>query len=146
MKKIIFLSFFIGLIGLAACNKDDDTGSNGDCALSAKVDGTDWCGSANFTVTDLGPAGVVTSVGAGNANMEAIGLQFFDNKTGTFDLSNSVANWTVDGKAHLSTSGTLTVSKFENDKISGTFNFEAQATDGTTVSVTDGEFNDLEMQ
>ncbi len=146
MKNIFFIFLAITSISLTSCSKDDEVGSNGNCALSAKIDGSDWCGSANFSVTNLGPAGVITSIGAGNADMEAIGLQFMSDQTGTYDLGGSLASWTINSVPYLSTSGTLTISKFEGDKISGTFNFEGQSTDGTTVSVTGGKFDNLEKQ
>ena len=146
MKNIFFIFLAITFIGLTACNKDDEAGSNGDCSLSAKIDGSDWCGSANFTVTNLGPAGVISSIGAGNTNMEAIGLQFMSDQTGTYDLAGKLASFTENGNAFQSTSGTLTISKFEGNKISGTFNFEAEDLNGITVSVTDGKFSDLEAQ
>ena len=61
-------------------------------------------------------------------------------------LAGKLASYTENSNAFQSTSGTLTISKFEGNKISGTFNFEAEDLNGNTVSVTDGEFSDLEAQ
>ncbi|HFA50972.1 MAG TPA: hypothetical protein ENJ95_18330 [Bacteroidetes bacterium] len=146
MKNLIFIFLAFSFTTFTSCSKDDGGSGSGDCSLEAKIDGADWCGSANFNVLDLGIAGTITSIGAGNTDMEAVSLQFMDKTTGTYDLAGKLASYTENGTAYQSTSGTLTISKFEGDKISGTFSFEAADLNGNTVSVTGGKFDNLKKQ
>lgn len=148
MKHYFLLLITFSLFLFSSCSKDDEAGTSSLlCSLEAKIDGSDWCGSANFTITDLGIAGVITSIGAGNTDMDGLTLQFMDNKTGTYDLSGSLASFTKSATTvYQSTSGTLTISQFENEVISGTFNFEAEAQDGSTVTVSSGKFEELKKQ
>ena len=147
MKNVLFSLMLVSVL-FGACSKDDDTGSgSGSCALSCKVDGVDWCGSANFRITDLGIAGITTTIGAGNTDMEAVAILFMSDQAGTYDLAGSLASYTTsDRTVYQSTSGTLEITKITDSEISGTFSFEGQASDGSTISITAGSFENLPKQ
>jgi hypothetical protein len=147
MKKLKFLSISVllsSLILFAACNNDD--APNGVLNFKAKIDGTDWAGSGNSLVLSISNM-TTTTIGAGKADNSAFAIVLNSATTGTYNLANIASFTDANQVVYTSTSGTMTITKFETDKISGTFSFSAkQAIGGSaTIEVTNGEFTDVKV-
>ncbi|EOZ98503.1 hypothetical protein A33Q_1157 [Indibacter alkaliphilus LW1] len=144
LKSLILLALFAGSFLFVSCENDDTP--NGAMNVEAKIDGTDWKGSGNSQV--VGVAGITTtSIAAGATNRSAISITIMDDKAGTYDLAN-VASYTDQNQTvYMANSGTLTISKFEGNKISGTFSFTARPAlgSGNNISITEGKFTDVNV-
>ena len=62
-------------------------------------------------------------------------------------MEGSLASYTTSNqKVYQSTSGTLDISEISDTQISGTFSFQGTSSDGSTISITAGNFENIQKQ
>lgn len=107
-------------------------------SFTAKVNGTATNFVTNFYTESSGMGGVTGTDATGKIS---ITLAIYNIKKGTFKIDGGFYQglYFQDGVQHQAASGSITISKYENNTISGTFNFEE--TGG--VKVTEGVFTDV---
>ncbi|MBW3467974.1 DUF6252 family protein [Arthrospiribacter ruber] len=148
MQKLYYLlsvALLMGTCLLYSCDNDDTP--NGAMNVEAKIDGKDWKGSGNSQV--LAVSGfTTTTIGAGSSDRSAISFTIMDDKTGTYDLANVASYTDASQTVYMASSGSITITKFENNKVSGTFSFTARPALGTgsNVTITDGKFTDVNVK
>jgi hypothetical protein len=117
-------------------------GNNNDGTMQLDVDGTTWVPEI---VSSVSAIGTLALVGKESNSDRYVSFLFPDTiTTGNFDLANySVLYVNSEGLTFLLTSGTLdiTTHNTSTNKFEGTFSFEGSDYQGSTVSVTNGEFS-----
>ncbi len=147
-------SCLILIIGLSVVSCDSNN-NDGDLnlpttlgSMTASIDGVAWSAVTAIAtrVTDI-PFPTILIAGA-DPTGAGIGLAFTDTtQTGsfTFDSSNiSVMTWTPNASSgtYKDENGTVTITSFTADNLTGTFPFEGQRfSDGATISITNGFFD-----
>lgn len=148
MKKfttIILLSLLIMSMSLSSCDNDDSP--NGNYNVEAQIDGTAWKGSGNSQVVAV--AGITTtSIAAGASDRSAFSITIMDDKPGNYPLAN-VASYTDSNQTvYMATSGSMVITKFEGNQISGTFSFTARPALGTgnSITIAEGKFTNVNVR
>lgn len=141
-------SLLLGLLAfvLFACPDKEDEIPSGSLNVEATVDGKSWKGSGNSRIT--GVAGFkVFAIGAGATDRSNLAFTLDAERTGNFDLTGKALWTTSDQVVHNATSGTLTITQLEGNKVSGTFSFTARPMTGggPSVSITNGKFTDINI-
>jgi hypothetical protein len=143
LQKVALLGFFIAFM---ACSSEDEV-PQGTLNVEATIDGVAWQGSGNSRITSL-PGGLKAfAIGAGATDRSSFALTMTEERTGTFNLAGN-AVWTTSGQVvHNATSGTLTITKLENNLVSGTFSFKARPAlgGGAEVTIANGKFTDINI-
>lgn len=156
MKKSILASLLaVALLITFGCKKDDPVVSSG---MTAKVAGTAW--TADVATCSYSQTMNLTQItGMKGLMAESIQLNFFGNTTGTYTVTDSeigaVGGYVLDATAEgfYSTisadapSGQIIVTEYDktNNKISGTFQFEAYNLNGGKKSITEGKFTKVSI-
>lgn len=154
-----FLITLVCALSLLACKDDDsDSGGGADVYMNAKVDGQVLDVKGSGTPTDTrGTTSVFQESNStfylyGNNGdiLLAIAVDEFPQETGTFTLGDvktgRIGNYTDNTDPenpieYYSTSGTLTITKFDGKTVEGTFSYKAYNKSlAKEVSVTDGQF------
>ncbi len=106
--------------------------------FTAKVNGTAKTFGLNFYITNSGITGISASDAASGTG---ISLGLFGSTVGSYDIDGTLtqATYVVGSTQSSATSGKITITKVENNKMSGTFNFEVAG----GVKVTEGVFTDV---
>lgn len=158
MKKFLFT--LVCALALLSCKDDDsnDSGSNAAAFMKAKVDGQVLDVTGTGTPTDTrGTTSVYQEsnntfylYGNNSDILLAIAIDEFTNATGTFTLGDvktgRIGNYTDNTDPenpveYYSTSGTLTITKFDGETVEGTFSYKAYSNERKEeVSVVDGQF------
>ncbi len=141
----LFTAFFLVILTtLPACKDDDnpaDTNNSG-CEISAKVDGADFCGMANF-VRD-GSTAVMTINGINSTTKEAIQFTINNSGVGNFDLGSGIyfGGYTSGSQeVFIAQSGSLVITQLDDKTCKGTFSFIGKSiSSGQTKSITNGVF------
>lgn len=155
LKLTCITVFTIGLItSISSCKKDSDTNTPTPVVVDTavyfdcKIGGVELLDDARFA--DYSGTGLTRIIA--QDGFKLIRIDFPAEATGTFTLNNTNNNVItfVDsvGTVYKSTSGTITVSKYEknNQKISGTFSGVVKQEGGTiTKNVTEGKFNNVKV-
>lgn len=141
MKKVFFLMLIAG-IALSGCKKDDNKPAN---SGSFQVEGT------TINVTDMLWFDISVQMGDtentsysissyGNSDNDLL-VQLSDKKTGeiTIDEGNNV-ELTVGEDSYVSVSGTISITKFDDKAIQGTFTGKFVKNDGTEQLDASGSF------
>lgn len=141
-------SLLLGLLALVffACPDKDDELPAGSFNVEAIVDGKSWTGAGNSRITTL--AGFTAfAIGAGATDRSNMALTLDAERTGNFDLTGKAVWTTSDQVVHNATSGTLTISSIEDNRVSGTFAFKASPMTGSgpEVIVANGKFTDINI-
>lgn len=144
MKRIILLTL---VLTFTACNKGDE--STIDCETFAKVNGEDFCSyTGGYYQYDESTGYLFLTSGAGLEGFE-FGLK--NAREGTFPLGdgNNTAIY-FDESLVITTyyeaiSGSLTIDKFADSKVRGSFYFSAKGEDSITgdtinVNIANGKF------
>jgi len=164
-----------GFLLLNSCSKEDDSDNNStatcsdgiqnqgetgvdcggpcpDClnsSMTATIDGNSW--TANY-ITYMGISGhSFSGTSADNKRItitfdgdQAAVYSFVDNpysNQGSYTIGTTVYNTGFNG------TGSVTITSFENNVISGTFSFSAETQfGGNSVNITDGLFTDIELK
>lgn len=127
---------------LFSCTKSNNVDDNPNCQMTAKVDNTDFCGSGNF-VHDSS-TGVLT-IQATNSNTAEI-IQFTINAAavGSFSLNTEGSNfgaYIINTSTYFTKSGTLVITKLNNDFVEGTFSFIGELLGvSETKNIANGQF------
>jgi hypothetical protein len=154
-RQLRALGLAAGLALAAACGGDSTgPGNTGDAAVRARVDGANWASLAASAVRANGFVGI----GANAANGSTMGLGFPD-ATGTYTMTTTVGLnasygilatgelWMAVGLGAQNAvgSGTVVVTELTAERVRGTFNFVAPASQGSgatgTRTVTEGTFD-----
>lgn len=143
LRKAALLGFFIAFM---ACTSEDDELPQGAFNVKATIDGVAWEGSGNSRITTVGGF-TAFAIGAGATDRSSLALTLTQERTGTFDLAGNAVWTTANLVVHNATSGTLTITKLENNKVSGTFSFRARPAlgGGTEVNIANGTFTDINI-
>lgn len=146
-KRFVLVMLAITLV-IGSCSKDSVSTNN---KLSAKIDGKSW--NASFRVTNLtGNVFVITGTSI-TGEILAITINGDSPDLYQLGLGNLECAATYKGSALASTddiyqsvSGKVNLTKVDktNKKISGTFDFSLAKLSLTSISVSNGTFNDLE--
>ncbi|MBD3583370.1 DUF6252 family protein [Flavobacterium selenitireducens] len=164
MKKIKFIAkttcIALAVSLAAACSSDDAGGSGGGSGsfLTSKVDG------ANFKAAVMGQSTVVAvrngtfyQIGGSNAELQNMTIGLFNvTGEGTFEvgpdtdnvLSFFENNISYDTSDCAGATGTVTVTKLDEEMIEGTFSFTGKQDENCASSktVTTGKFRGIFMQ
>lgn len=151
MKKIIL--FIAIAIGIMACGKDGSNPVliNPTAKLSCKINGSTWTALTRVTTHQAGTFAITGS----SLQSDAINITILNDSPGTYALGtlnynfsatfSPVANNT--DSVYQAMNGSLTLSTVDNtnNRISGTFQFNAINVKNNTldISVTDGVFESL---
>ncbi len=138
-KGFLLAGCFLFLLGCGGGGETDAAGPN--CAMQAKVNGANWCGTAEFSVS-FGPPGGNPVLIIGNADGTAIVIEIASTNNGTYPLTRGEAVYSDKSfTSFASVSGTLVVTTSTPAQLVGTFSFEAidPRTNGRVV-VTSGQF------
>lgn len=110
-------------------------------SFTAKVDGVAKSYPVNYYYLNSGI--LVVNAAETTGASAGIALMIFQGKVGTFTINGStIMGYYTNGAKDDSKSGQIVISKLENNKVSGTFNFVTQA----GVKVTDGAFTEIAIQ
>ncbi|GHB25757.1 DUF6252 family protein [Mongoliitalea lutea] len=141
----IFSLFLLAVIMLTTACSDDDS-PNGAINFEAKVDGTVWKGSGNSRIVGVGSI-VSTNIGAGKGDRSAFSITIMSDKAGTYNLAGNASYTDANQTVYLANSGTVTISSFEGNKISGTFSFIGKPAmgGGSDIQITEGKFTDVNV-
>ena len=166
--RLLMLMLLAGSVIATSCKKDDNDDDNGNnnnnnnnnnttFAMSTTIDGEDWGTNSMVAVINTnGDEVTITGVGDGNVNSLTITMASFSG-VGTYqivDANDNYAAYNIIGTtnvwyAPLGTTGTgvISVSKFENNVISGTFSFVGvNPLDGnSTKTFANGSFTDVTL-
>lgn len=147
MKTHILLLFVLGLFFFGCKDDDSLTIPEENINMRAKVDGVDWKGRANG-ISDGAIFRPVVGVGGAWTDGSSITITFVGDTLGTYDLTGLAIFNDRRGNTFFATSGSVTVSKFENNILSGTFEFIGadQAQVVPNVRITEGTFTDVEIR
>lgn len=145
MRKIYYLNVLILAVAIlfASCSKDDEPLSpTSETGFFYGENGT-----STLTKADEAQAnGQYKTIIAKKSNSTVVEIVLTDLKAGTYPLSTKYAfTYVKDGKHWESTAGTLTITKNDGSKLSGTF----KATAGAGVSgvnTVEGKFNDIPVK
>lgn len=146
MKKSLLIVLLFAAFSLTSCSDDEDQIPAGSLNVEATINGADWKASGNSRVTSL--AGLtVFAIGAGATDRSNIAITLDREATGTFDLNGRALYTDPAQTVNSATSGTITISKLEGNKVSGTFSFRARPLVGTgpEVVVANGKFTDINI-
>jgi len=139
----IILMAFLAIALIAGCNKDNDnTNNGGGCQMTAKVDGADFCGSGYYAHDPN--TGVMTIQATNASTMETIQVTINNAGVGSFQfgLGTDAAGYTKNQDSYISISGTMNITKFENNVVEGNISFVGQILGGTaTKAITNGSFS-----
>ena len=141
-------SLLLGLLAFVffACPDKDDEIPQGSLNVEATIDGQAWRGAGNSRITNV--AGfTVLAIGAGASDRSNLAFTLDAERTGNFDRAGT-ALWTTSNQVvHSATSGTLTITNIDGDKVSGTFSFKASPMTGSgpEVNITNGKFTDVNI-
>lgn len=156
MKKSILASLLaVTLLITFGCKKDDPVISSG---MTAKVAGNAW--AADVTTCSYSQTMNLTQITGMKGTMaEAIQLNLFGNTTGTYSISDSetsavggyVLNATAEGFYSTIVAdtpvGQVVITEYDktNNKVSGTFQFEAYNANGDKIVITEGKFTKVAL-
>lgn len=146
MQKLLLLFFFLAAFSFTSCDDDDDQIPAGSLNVEATINGQDWKASGNSRVTSV--AGItVFAIGAGATDRSNIAITLDREVTGTFDLDGRALYTDAAQTVNSATSGTITITKLEGDKVSGTFSFRASPLvgSGPEVVIANGKFTDINI-
>ncbi|HMB89502.1 MAG TPA: DUF6252 family protein [Rhodothermales bacterium] len=155
MKRLSFLSLFcIALLLLVGCDSGgDDGGSVDPGTFVAKIDGSDFqalSASAVYVASGVGGQPQLTIIAASQtlSSFNFTLLPFNGEGMYRFGQGNvgqvGVSNGTGQGKGYLASEsgdGSIEITEQTENGVAGTFSFTARNDDGTSVQVTDGQFN-----
>ncbi|MGM0944704.1 MAG: DUF6252 family protein [Bacteroidota bacterium] len=141
-------SLLLGLLAFVffACPDKDDEIPQGSLNVEATIDGQAWKASGNSRITTVGGF-TVFAIGAGATDRSNIALTLDAERTGNFDLAGKAIWTTANQLVYSASSGTLTISSIEGDKVSGTFAFKASPMTGTgpEVTIANGKFTNINI-
>lgn len=146
MKKSLLFIFLFSAFCFISCSNDEDQIPAGSLNVEATVNGQDWKASGNSRVTSV--AGItVFAIGAGATDRSNIAITLDREVMGTFDLNGRALYTDAAQTVNSATSGTITITKLEGDKVSGTFSFRASPLmgSGPEVVVANGKFTDINI-
>lgn len=146
MKRLAFLALLLA----TACGTDVERAptGNGDGNLQASVDGATYTGSLN-TEARRNSGNVITITGFGSNNRR-LAVRVVAAAAGTFQLTGQNYGEYIEGVLNWSTAnsggtGSVTFSRLDARRATGTFLFTAPATTATgatgTKNVTSGNFD-----
>ncbi|GAB2493593.1 MAG: hypothetical protein EP311_06500 [Cytophagales bacterium] len=142
LRKLALLAFVLAFM---ACSSDDEV-PQGALNVEMTIDGVAWKGAGNSRIENV--AGFTAfAIGAGATDRSSLALTMTEERTGNFNLAGNAVWITSDQVVHNAISGTLTITKLENNKVSGTFSFKARPAlgGGTEVNITNGSFTDVNI-
>lgn len=144
-KKILSLALVaFSMVLLFSCSSDDSSSSSGQTTEQGFFYNENGI-TPLLKADDAWVNGDYNSIIAQNNNATIIEIVLSDLAVGTYDLSLPYAFTYVKSGHWTASAGTLTITKNENNKLSGTF--EATAGSGVSgVNSVKGEFNDLPIQ
>lgn len=149
MKRLgIMLLLAVAVCMTPACKKksedpqpEEETPITTPGSFTAKVDGVAKSYPVNYYYMTSGIL-VINSAETTGASA-GIALMIFSGKVGTFTMNGStITAYYTNGAKDDAQSGQIVISKLENNKVSGTFNFVTKA----GVKVTEGVFTDIAIQ
>lgn len=149
MKKLTttILIILLGIVLFSGCKKEDDEPGN-TTTFTAKIDGVTFT-AATAVVTQTGSFYSISGHKDDN-NQITLNVPGLNTSTYTEDVPDQVIALCVQsGIDYYSGSGdyTITISEYSDSKVSGTFSFTGtEQTNSTTVSVTEGQFNNVPLQ
>lgn len=145
-KKLVSLALVaFSMVLLFSCSSDDSSSPSGQTTAEQGFFYNENGITPLLKADDAWVNGSYKSIIAQNNNATIVEIVLTDLAEGTYDLSLPYAFTYVKGGHWEASSGTLTITKNENNKLSGTF----EATAGSGVAGVDsvkGEFNDLPIQ
>lgn len=147
MKSLFkFLPMLFLLAGLVCSGCSDDDTPNGSMNFEAKINGSQWNGSGNSRVVGVGNI-VTTNIGAGNSDRSAFSITIMSDKAGNYNLAGNASYTDSNQNVYIANTGTVNVTSFEGNKISGTFSFNARPATGggAEIQVTEGKFTDINV-
>jgi len=149
--RILLVILIAGVLPACSSNgsNDDDKGF-GSGKMTANIGGTAW-NAASATATEVSIAGFSTLTIAGSdTGAKSMTVSFAGltrGETGTFSLgsSNNLASMSyiadATGTTYIATSGSASISSYNDSGVKGTFSFEGTVIGtGTTLSITNGTF------
>lgn len=142
LRKLALLAFVLAFM---ACSSDDEL-PQGALNVEMTIDGVAWKGSGNSRIENV--AGFTAfAIGAGATDRSSLAMTTTEERTGNFNLAGNAAWITSDQVVYNAISGTMTITKLENNKVSGTFSFKARPAlgGGTEVNITNGSFTDINI-
>ena len=141
-------SLLLGLLAMVffACPDKEDEIPSGSLNVVAIIDGKEWKGSGNSRITSVSGF-TVLAIGAGAQDRSNFAFTLDAERIGDFDLAGKAVWTTADQIVHNATSGTLVITKFEGNKVSGTFTLKASPIlgNGPEVTITNGKFTDINI-
>lgn len=146
MKKSLLSLIILSLLVFASCTDSEDEIPGGSLNVEATIDGKEWKAAGNSRVTSF--SGVtVFAIGAGAVDRSNFAITLDREQAGTYDLNGMAVYTDASQTVHNATSGTLTITKLEGDKVSGTFAFKASPLigSGPEVVITAGKFTDINI-
>jgi hypothetical protein len=145
IKNLFKLSFLavLGITLLASCAKKTTAPPSNNPAMSATVNGTSW--TAANVAASLNSGSVLVS-GASAGSYPNLGLIISSTAPGTYQLSSTGNNGILYSKdannSYASTSGSIVVTSYSNNIISGTFSGSCTNMSGGSdvLTITNGSF------
>jgi hypothetical protein len=141
LKPILLICMFMAIIS-ASCKKSDNNISTS-ISVSLKFNGS--AKSSSTVIADYIKSESNLQV-IGKFGNEAVSISIANIKVGTFDVATdgalvSYATTADFSNTYLGTTGTVVITSFTSDKVTGTFNFVGTTIDGRNGTVTEGKFS-----
>jgi hypothetical protein len=148
-KKVILSIFAIAMIALSSCS---DSSSSSDSSslvlnkLTCTVNGTSFSSLSAMGIT-VETGGVMDHINvSGTSTVAQVSMKVDNPQPGTYNNVYAVYNefdYTdpTKQKNHYTTDATITITKYENNELEGTFSYTAKTQDNaSTVEVKNGKF------
>lgn len=141
--KALLATMIVCIVAFSSCKKDSSE-SNPTTTVSFKLDGTDKSTSTVLSAYDKNSKALLVS--GSLSPSEVINISLENIQAGTFDVVNNgivatYSNGASDLDTYAAISGTLTITSFTNNTVSGTFSFVVMNQARTTKNITEGKFS-----
>lgn len=145
MKKVFLFSLVIIGFAFSSCSSDDDNTTTSEDHFTAKIDGNEF-EATNLMATN----GILLFQISGTGDQGNMAFNFNNNdiSVGTFDFDgvNYVGSFDLGSDGWSAESGSITITKYEDGRVEGTFNFIGENNLGLLdptapdINVTEGSF------
>lgn len=150
ITRLLVTVLFVSL-ALTGCDSggsnDNDSGLPGGGTLSATVAGSSFTATTVTATNSSGVLAIGGNLGATSPQRQ-INLTVNGAAAGTYQIGiggaiavYSQGSSAADLVAYAALSGSVTIESFSGSGAKGTFNFSARANDGSTIQVTNGQFD-----
>ena len=147
--RFVNYAIFLMIFFVTSCSDDNNPIDVLTSVFSADVDGEEFKASTKFYNTDSGKLIITGQQLSGASIQDQIILTVAEQSEGTYPLSATELTTAIykigtdQSNNYVGISGEIVITSFENNKVSGTFHFEAAKNVSETISITNGTFTDV---